>query len=246
MAWLGQPLPDSDQDRQTHAPRCVKDELEEALFDRRRDLFSDLDLVFFDTTSHSFHGAGGETLGRRGKSKGHRPQCRQMVLGLVLDNQGLPVCSEMWPGNTADVTTLVPVAERLQQRFGIRSVCLVADRVSSYTVSPLQEAATATSRRKRIVLRGMNSAQLNPPYFPERASRTTSPLPYRNFGDSVVAGVGVKLRASGYEPVLIRQRSRQIAFRPSGTATRVTPARRSCTTTSRPDRTRRKSETIRW
>ncbi len=141
MAWLGQPLPDKDQKHCTHAPRCVKDELEEALFDRRRDLFSDLDLVFFDTTSHYFHGAGGQTLGRRGNSKDYRPQCRQMVLGLVLDNQGLPVCCEMWPGNTADVTTLVPVAQRLQRRFGMRSVCLVADRgmISQATMAAIEE-----------------------------------------------------------------------------------------------------------
>ena len=141
MAWLGQPLPDTDQKARTHAPRCVKDELEEALFDRRRDLFSGLDLVFFDTTSHYFHGAGGATLGRHGKSKDYRPQCRQMVLGLVLDNHGLPVCCELWPGNTADVTTLVPVAQRLQDRFGIRSVCLVADRgmLSQATMAAIEE-----------------------------------------------------------------------------------------------------------
>ena len=64
-----------------------------------------------------------------------------MVLGLVLDNQGLPVCCEMWPGNTADVTTLVPVAQRLQERFGIRSVCLVADRgmISRATMAAIEE-----------------------------------------------------------------------------------------------------------
>ena len=46
-------------------PRCVKDVIEEKLFDRRRDLFTDLSLVFMDTTSLSFYGAGGDTLGRR-------------------------------------------------------------------------------------------------------------------------------------------------------------------------------------
>ena len=141
MAWLGQPLPDTDQKARTHAPRCVKDELEEAPFDRRRDLFSGRDLVFFDTMSHYFHGAGGQTLGRHGQSKDHRPQCRQMVLGLVLNNHGLPVCCELWPGNTADVTTLVPVAQRLQDHFGIRSVCLVADRgmLSQATMAAIEE-----------------------------------------------------------------------------------------------------------
>ena len=43
------------------------------------------------------------------------------------DGDGIPVCSEMWPGNTTDVTTLDQVAGRLQSRFGVRRVCLVAD-----------------------------------------------------------------------------------------------------------------------
>ena len=140
MAWLGEELPAAEQDQRTHAPRCVKDLLEEDLFARRRHLFSSLDLVFFDTTSHYFHGQGGQSLGRRGFSKDSRPQCRQMIVGLVLDEQGLPVCTEMWPGNVADVTALVPVAERLQRRFGIGSVCLVADRgmISQATMEAIE------------------------------------------------------------------------------------------------------------
>ena len=88
---------------------------------------SALDLVFFDTTSLFFTGNGGDTLGQYAKSKDHRSDCKQMVLGMVIDGDGIPVCSEMWPGNTTDVTTLDQVAGRLQSRFGVRRVCLVAD-----------------------------------------------------------------------------------------------------------------------
>jgi hypothetical protein len=91
-------------------------------------LFSGLDLVFFDTTSIYFHGEGGDTIGRRGHSKDHRPDLKQMVAGMVPDQNGNPVCSELWPGNTADVKSLVPIVERLKIRFGIQSVCIVADR----------------------------------------------------------------------------------------------------------------------
>ena len=60
MAWLGERLPEDQQAGATpFAPRCTKDAFEEALFDRRRDLFSHLDLVFFDTTSIYFEGEGG-------------------------------------------------------------------------------------------------------------------------------------------------------------------------------------------
>ena len=85
--------------------RCTKDRIEEALFEHRRDLFSELQLVFFDTTSIYFEGQGGESLGQRGYSKDHRPDLRQMIVGAVLDGQGRPICCELWPGNTTDVTT---------------------------------------------------------------------------------------------------------------------------------------------
>jgi len=74
MAWLGEALPAAEQaDATAFAPRCVKDIAEEELFARRRDLFPALEMVFFDTTSLYFEGEGGEDLGRRGKSKDHRP-----------------------------------------------------------------------------------------------------------------------------------------------------------------------------
>ena len=59
-----------------------------------------------DSTSLSFSGEGGETLGEHGYSKDYRPDLTQMILGLVVDGSGSPICTEMWPGNTADVTTL--------------------------------------------------------------------------------------------------------------------------------------------
>ena len=96
MAWLGEGLPEAEQDGATpFAPRCIKDLIEERLFQYRRDLFSRLDLVFMDTTSLAFEGAGGQTLGRHGYSKDHRPDLRQMILAVVLDGEGRPVCSEM-------------------------------------------------------------------------------------------------------------------------------------------------------
>ena len=125
MGWLGEAL--AEREPGAPSPRRTKDLIEEALFARRRDLFTDLDLVFFDTTSLFFTGDGGESLGQYGKSKDRRSDCKQMVLGMVIDGDGIPVCSEMWPGNTTDVTTLDRVAERLQSRFGVRRVCLVAD-----------------------------------------------------------------------------------------------------------------------
>jgi len=142
MGWLGDELPKEEQTHRTpFAPRCTKDLIEEALFARRRDLFTELQLVFFDTTSIYFEGEGGDTLGRRGHSKDQRPDLKQMVVGAVLDGQGRPLCCELWPGNTADVSTLVPVVDRLRARFGVSKVCIVADRgmISQDTIDELEK-----------------------------------------------------------------------------------------------------------
>ena len=142
MGWLGDDLPRKEQtDKTPFGPRCNKDLIEEALFARRRDLFTQLQLVFFDTTSIYFEGQGGETIGQRGHSKDHRPDLTQMIVGAVLDAEGRPICCELWPGNTADVTTLIPVVDRLRIRFGVTKVCIVADRgmISKETIEELEK-----------------------------------------------------------------------------------------------------------
>src|SRR3954464_10270149 len=137
MAWLGEAL--TDQSGATRAPRRTKDLIEEALFERRRTLFSDLSVVLFDTTSLMFTG-GGESLGQFGVSKDHRPELHQVVVSVVLDEAGRPIGSETWPGNATDVKSLLPVVTRLRDRFGIRHMCVVADRgmISTETIAELE------------------------------------------------------------------------------------------------------------
>jgi transposase len=64
-----------------------------------------------------------------------------MIIGAVLDGQGRPICCELWPGNTADVTTLIPVVDQLRSRFGVTKVCIVADRgmISEETIKALEK-----------------------------------------------------------------------------------------------------------
>ncbi len=142
MGWLGHVLPEDQQQGATKlVPRCTKDLIEEQLFACRRDLFTQVEVVFFDTTSLYFEGHGGESLGQYGHSKDHRPDERQMVVGAVLDGSGRPLCCELWPGNTADVTTLIPIVDRLWRRFHLRQVCIVADRgmISQGTIDDLEQ-----------------------------------------------------------------------------------------------------------
>jgi len=142
MAWLGETLPAEQQRGSTRlVPLCTKDRIEEGIFQRRRDLFTQLEVVFFDTTSIYFEGEGGEELGQYGHSKDHRPDLYQMIVGAVLDGDGRPICCAMWPGNTTDVKTLIPIVDDLYRRFGIVKVCIVADRgmISQETIDDLDQ-----------------------------------------------------------------------------------------------------------
>ena len=136
MGWLGEEIGAGV----LGSPRCTKDQIEEALFDRGRDLFSEVGLVFFDTTSIYFEGEGGQSIGQHGHSKDHRPDLPQMVVGIALDLAGRPLCCEMWPGNTTDVKTLVPVIERMRRKFRVGEICVMADRgmVSEGTITAFE------------------------------------------------------------------------------------------------------------
>lgn len=142
MRWLGE----------------AKDEVEEALFARRRDLFTELSLAFFDTTSLYFEGQGGQSLGQYGHSKDHRPDLRQMVVGAVLAGDGRPLSCELWPGNQADGNALLTVVDRLRQRFKLTRVCWVADRgmvsqdaIAGLEARQLEYILGARLRRQREV-----------------------------------------------------------------------------------------------
>jgi hypothetical protein len=140
MGWLGEEVDSDGLSEEGLPPRCRKDLLEERLFARNRDLFSAMDLVFFDTSSLYFEGEGGESLGQYGHSKDHRSDEHQMIVGVVVDGKGRPICCQMWPGNVTDVTTLLPVVSRLRERFAIGSICVVADRgmISAETIRQLE------------------------------------------------------------------------------------------------------------
>ena len=141
MAWLGESTGESSE--LPTAQRRIKDQIEEQLFDRNRDLFSEIDLVFFDTTSIYFEGEGGSTLGQRGFSKDHRPDLKQMIVGLAVDIHGWPICSLMWPGNTTDAKSVIPLVQRFQKRFRGKRVSVVADRgmISKELIAALESEA---------------------------------------------------------------------------------------------------------
>jgi len=120
-----------------------KEEIEEALYRRGLDLFNqEIDLVFFDTTSTYFEGTKLKGWAKLGKSKDHKPDHLQLVIGVLMRRDGFPISCEIWPGNTADVTTVIPVIETLKKRFRIRKVVLVCDRgmVSKKNLQKIEKA----------------------------------------------------------------------------------------------------------
>jgi len=147
-------------------------------------------LVFFDTTSIYFEGHGGQTLGRYGHSKDHRPDLRQMIVGIALDSEGWPLCCEMWPGNTTDVKTLLPVVERMKRRFRVRELCVMADRgmISKKTLTELEEAdppvryilGARMRRQKEVSEKVLKSRGAWQEVHPQRtSSREPAPLKIR-------------------------------------------------------------------
>jgi len=118
-----------------HLYRCMdflsdyKEQMEQWLFDRGRTLFdSQIDLVFFDTTTVYFEGDGPEEFADYGYSRDHRPDRKQILVGVAMSRCGYPLSCEFWPGNTSDLDTVSSVIQVIQKRFRLNRVIFVADR----------------------------------------------------------------------------------------------------------------------
>lgn len=89
------------------------------------------DLVFYDITSTYFEGERSlveDDIRRYGYSRDQRRDRRQVVIGMVITREGIPLCHHVFPGNTADKTTVTEVVSDLKQRFGLRRIIFVGDR----------------------------------------------------------------------------------------------------------------------
>jgi len=124
-----------------------KDELEQWLYSRICDLFNiDVSVIFYDTTSTYFEieepddpEEQGRSLRLRGYSKDKRPDLPQIIVGLVVNRDGLPLRHWVYPGNTADVTT-IKTAIRDLRAFRPERFLFVGDRgcVSQETINYLE------------------------------------------------------------------------------------------------------------
>lgn len=106
------------------------DQIEEALFRTTCQITGDeLDLVLFDTTATYFEGEGVHTdILQLGHSKDHRPDRKQIIVGVLMTGNGIPVSHAVFDGNTADAPAFREVIIEFEQRFKIRNVIIAADR----------------------------------------------------------------------------------------------------------------------
>jgi transposase len=105
--------------------------IEQALAARERTLFNlDDTLYLYDLTSTYFEGqCPANPQARRGYSRDHRPDCKQVVIGLVLDRDGFPKAHEVFDGNRQDRTTVDDMLQQLEARTGRRGgATVVVDR----------------------------------------------------------------------------------------------------------------------
>ncbi|MEW6274894.1 MAG: IS1634 family transposase [Bacillota bacterium] len=106
-----------------------KEEIERLLFEQVRNLFNlEVDLVFWDTTSTYFEGNGPKGLAEKGHSKEHRPDRVQILVGVLMTKEGIPVAHQVFPGNTADIDTFKKAIRDTRERFCLKRVIFVGDR----------------------------------------------------------------------------------------------------------------------
>jgi transposase len=120
-----------------------KQALEVFLKERFGELFAiEYDLLLYDVTSTYFEGqAGANPLAQRGYSRDHRPDCKQVCIGLVVTRCGLPLGYEVFAGNRHDSTTLEEIVETMEARYGTAQRIWVLDRgmVSEDNIEFLKE-----------------------------------------------------------------------------------------------------------
>jgi len=129
-------------------------DLELALYDHYSRLFNrTTDMVFYDTTSSYFEAddAQEDELRQYGYSRDHRPDCRQILIGMAVDKDGLPLASDIFSGGTQDVETVKQMVAKLKG-LGVQRCIFISDSgmVSKDNLDALAEAGLDTLMGTRM------------------------------------------------------------------------------------------------
>lgn len=107
-----------------------KETLEKHLRTKYGELFqADFELLLYDLTSTYFEGeAKANPQAQRGYSRDHRPDCKQLIIALVVSEEGFPIAYEVFDGNRSDVTTLEEILSAVERKYGRFKRIWVFDR----------------------------------------------------------------------------------------------------------------------
>jgi hypothetical protein len=109
----------------------------------------DTSLVYYDVTNYYFEIDEQDDLRRKGACKEHRPN-PIVQMGLLMDNDGLPVAYQLFPGNANDCTTLLPMLKRIRREYGTGKVVVVSDKeLSGNNLTIIFRSLFWQSARKR-------------------------------------------------------------------------------------------------
>ncbi len=88
----------------------------------------DISVAFYDVTTYAFESRMADGLREFGLSKDHKVNEVQVVLGLVMDKNGIPIDYDLFSGNTSEFGTLLPMIKRVKKDYGLKKLTVVADR----------------------------------------------------------------------------------------------------------------------
>jgi transposase len=133
----------------TRLYRCLdrilphKTKLERHLKNRYGELFgAEFDVLLYDLTSTYVEGAAEKNpMVRRGYSRDHRPDCEQLVIALIVNNEGFPFSYETFDGNRTDVSTMETILRMVERKYGKARRIWVFDRgiVSEENLSAIRK-----------------------------------------------------------------------------------------------------------
>ncbi len=106
----------------------IKDRIEQITFNHSSmTLGGGIDVVFYDISTLYFEASDEDDLRRTGYSKDGKFDCPQVLLGLLITREGLPISYEIFEGNLSEKKTFIPLLKRAQEKFGFGKPIVVAD-----------------------------------------------------------------------------------------------------------------------
>src|SRR3989338_7586394 len=213
-----------------------KDKIEKEYYEKNRDLFNGkLDLVLFDTTSIYYWGvegpSGEKDLLQYGFSKDGKGNLKQLIVGVLMTSDGVPIAHEVFPGNTADVNSFSRIVTILKEKYQIEKVILIADRgmVSEENIVHLEQTGLSyiVGLRMRLLPQTLKKKLLIPLdeeeeryelEFMDKASDNlyVTEFPVSKFSDSEINDLFIekikKGKSATFNEITIREQVRKRRF----------------------------------